>query len=228
MAKSGRNSGKVYSTFDFNTMVVDEIPPGESEEKSLVGFDWGWNDPTVAPLITLTNKKNVYITEDFGMEHTSWDHIKLVIAHYKKAHRIVGAYGDPEDRLAMEQMSIKLRMTIQKGNKDISQGISNIRNLIHQNRFFVLRKCKNVLRELKMYRYEEEVDGATDMPRDENNHWLDAIRYVIATYPIPDKNRILKETEKPIPDFWLRRSALYKREKSRYDKLNLNEKIWTP
>lgn len=228
-AEYNKNSGRVYAYFDLDKHVKEKIPDDEKEVKSILGFDWGWNDPTGIVCLTITDKQNIYVTDEFYVEQATPNLIHTAVSLMRSNHKVVAMYGDPENRQAMEWMSRILKFTIQKGDKDIFSGTTQVRNLIYQNRFYVLAHNKHTLRELRLYRYKEEVDGATDEPNDENNHLLDPIRYIIATYPIPNKKKVI-ETPKDIPDFWLRRTSLYKQEKARYDENNTisEDSIWMP
>jgi len=203
-------SGRVYSNFDFSKH-VKEFDKDEFEEKAFLGFDWGWADPCAIVCVSFTNKKNLYVTEDFALEKISFDLIEQVVNKFRTKHKIVGMYGDPENKMVMNEISKKIRFEIQSANRDLTGGIEKVRNLIFQNRLYVLPKCTNILREIRLYRYEEKLNGISEEPKDENNHCLDALRYIVATYPFPSVKKVEKVAPE-LPPFWLRRTALYKRE----------------
>lgn len=209
-AQYSKYSGRVYSFFDFEKHVRDRFEQGEVGEKYFIGFDWGWNDPTVIVVVALTNLKNIYVMEDFSLSKMPLELIKKIIFEMRKRYRISAYYADPENKQFIEEVKKAAMIEIIPGVRDLFTGINKIRNLIYQNRFFVMSKCKNVLRELKNYRYVESLKGLTEEPEDDNNHCLDAIRYIISTYPIPEKH-IVEKAAPELSPFWLRRTALYKK-----------------
>ncbi|MGB9832844.1 MAG: terminase large subunit domain-containing protein [Caldisericum exile] len=218
-----KTTGRVYPSFDI-TVHVAQMDSDEYEEKALVGFDWGTNDPTAILVLSITNKNNFYVTEDFSLSNIGIDVIANVFNAFKKKHKIVACYGDYSAKQFMKEVSLAIHWEILPAVKEIQGGIEKIKNLLHQKRLFVLPKCSNIIREFKNYKYIETATGLSNVPQDTNNHLLDALRYVVLTYPLPSaKTRtIIKDA---IPDFWLRRTKIYQREKNKYEMLYNNNLI---
>ncbi len=214
-------SGRVYGNFDFNKYVVDKIPADDPVIKVFLGFDWGYNDPTAIIPIGISLKKNIYVIEDFMVEGMYLDPVADITKNYIKRYHIKGFYGDPSNKIFLNSVAKKVGITIQPGNNDIFSGTSMIRNLIFQGRFFVLKQCVHVLNELKRYKFKEGLITRSEEPEDSNNHTLDAIRYVLATYPVPSVKlpKLNADGEEAIP-FWQRRSEAYRKEVKR-QKVNI-------
>ena len=68
-----------------------------------------------------------------------------------------------------------------------------IRELFIGQRLFINKRCVNLIAELESYAYDE--NSNSELPKKENDHAIDAIRYVILSlFPKIDKQRkILKE-----------------------------------
>jgi len=210
-------TGRVYNNFDI-TVHVKEMDDDEKEVKSIVGFDWGSTDPTAILVFTITNKNNFYVTEDFSLSNIGINTIADIFSEFKKRHKIVACYGDGQAKQFMREVSLAIRFDIHPAIKELPGGIAKVKNLLHQKRLFVLPKCSNIIREFKLYKYLETVTGLSNVPKDENNHLLDALRYVVLSYPLPTpKVNVIKKTE--IPAFWLRRTVAYKREKNKEEML---------
>jgi len=212
-----KQSGRVYNNFD-ESIHVREMDSDETEEKSIVGFDWGANDPTAILVLTITNKGNFYVTEDFCLSGVGISTIAEVYNAFTKRHKIVARYGDNQAKQFMREVSLAIHAEILPAVKEIAGGIAKIKNLLHQQRLFVLPKCTNILREFRLYRYMETASGLTDTPRDANNHLCDALRYIVLSYPLPDiRKKVSRKLD--IPSFWLRRTSMYKREKQKLEML---------
>lgn len=211
-AKLTKASGRVYGNFDFNRHV---LPTGMLPEKDdrikmyFIGFDWGYNDPTAIIVIAYTEKKNFIIVDEFYKNEVLLDEIERVTKEFIERYQPMRAlYGDYQNKTLMQEMGMRLRRPILIPNKEINTGINKIRNFIHQNRVYVWQNCKNVIREFKQYRFDNTITGFKEEPKDEFNHTMDAIRYVLATYPFPAyKNYEPKKKEEveEIPEFWLRK-----------------------
>lgn len=208
-------TGKVYSGFDFSKHKVYSIPPTESVEKAFIGIDWGYVDPTAIILVLMTNLKNFYVAKEFVVEGAPLDIVSAAIQkfrnHVRKEYNLgVTIYADPSNKQMLETVKLKIKHDIHPGMRDIFEGTATVRNLIFQKRFFVLDNCAHVLKEIRLYRYVEKGWERQEKPEDNNNHTLDAIRYVLASYPMANIKYKPKEEEPELPDFWIRRTKAYK------------------
>lgn len=211
-AKLSFATGLVYGRFDMKTQVVDAVPADEEIKIVLLGFDWGYVDPTAIIVVAITDKKNIYIMDDFSVEGASDSMIVNQINKFKDVYSIRGYYGDPSNKAFLKAISGQARIQILPGERDIFAGTAIIRNLIYQKRFFVLRHCEHVLWEMRHYKFKEDLMGRKEEPEDKHNHTLDAIRYVLATYPVPSiRSKDKKEIEVMNP-FWARRTHAYQQE----------------
>lgn len=76
-----------------------------------------------------------------------------------------------------------------KGPDSIRAGISKIR----QYKIKVTSRSRNLIRELKNYRWKMDKDGnSLNVPIDNFNHGLDAVRYVVMNKLLGKRNRLFK------------------------------------
>ena len=220
-------SGRIYDRFNDDLIVTKFKYDDEVVKHTFMGFDWGYEDPTAIVIVQVTNRDNVYIREDFSVQKASFSLIELVVGKFKHRYvKIRASYADPSNKMVLEEMKKRLHMEIQPGYRDIFFGTSKIRNLIFQGRFFVFKDAVNTLQEIKRYMYKESLAGYTEEPASGFDHCMDAMRYVIATYPIKDKSIERHKAELvEQPAFWMRRTKLYKAE---YKRHNGGEELWTP
>ena len=62
----------------------------------------------------------------------------------------------------------------------VLRGIESVSNLMAQNKFYVCKNCRHVLRELSSYVWDEKAQQrGEDKPKKENDHCLDPIRYIV-------------------------------------------------
>lgn len=217
------NSGLVYARFDKTRHILKQIPVGETVKKVFIGMDWGYVDPTTAVLIVYTESGKLYVVEEFGSESLDLDIIVAVVQKFIKLSverwgKNPVIYADPSNKLFLKSVESRIHHSVNPNgivNNDIFDGTSKIRNLIWQNRFFVLEHNKETLKELNRYRFKEKNWERKEEPEDKFNHYLDAVRYPIASYPIYSVGYIKKQKEQELPDFWKRRTPKYKRELER-------------
>lgn len=237
-AKLDFAKGLVYSNFDLKKHMVTEIPEGEYVERAFIGADWGYNDPTAIAVVLTTNFKKAYVYEEFYVEGAKIDMVVNVFRKFLKDIRDnfnMGAiiYADPSNKQFLQSVISLLGHDIIPGERDIFKGTADIRNLIHQDRFYIFKRCTNTIKEIRSYRFKEKNWERMEEPKDENNHILDAIRYVLATYPLTIQKQLQDKDEEPMPDFWLRRTSEYKKLKNStaFDLHSNNiydEDIWIP
>lgn len=213
------NSGLVYGRFK-EKHILKEIPIGETVKKVFIGMDWGYVDPTTVVLIVYTESGKLYVVEEFGSESLDLDIIVAVVQKFIKLSverwgKNPVIYADPSNKLFLKSVESRIHHMINPNgviNNDIFDGTAKIRNLIWQNRFFILEHNKETLKEMNRYRFKEKNWERKEEPEDKFNHYLDAVRYPIASYPIYSVGYVKKQKEQELPDFWKRRTPKYKRE----------------
>jgi phage terminase large subunit len=71
-----------------------------------------------------------------------------------------------------------------KGKDSIKSGINTVRALFKSNRLHIHKSCQNLISELETYSYPEKRPNSNEpeVPIKENDHALDALRYVLSNY----------------------------------------------
>ena len=222
-------TGKVYDKFDKDKHIVTKIPKDDPVKRYFIGIDWGYVDPTAIIVIGLTERNNVYIIDEFVVEGAPMDLISMVILKYRKRYKNALIYADPSNKLFLKSVEDKIATTLEPGTRDIYFGTSLIRNLIFQDRFYCFEDCKRTIYELTHYSFMETTSGRSEEPEDKNNHCLDAIRYVLATYPIPKAKTKEVIPQEEMNPFWERRKPAYKNEMNKKKTFGIaNEDVYMP
>jgi len=208
--------GKVYSEFDENVHVIQPFDvPYEWQDK--LSIDPGLKNPLSCHWYAVDFDGNIYVVA----EHYEKD--KDIEYHSNKIHEISndlhwhrnsnGMFEALIDSAA-NQTTLASRksvadlfyeykiLTNTNVNKDVFSGIQKVkaylRNSLGQTKLFIFNTCKNLIREMKGYRW-----GKGDSPVKTDDHSMDELRYYIMSRPeskIPKQelNEVQKEKERLI------------------------------
>jgi hypothetical protein len=167
---------------------VREPPPLPTFREFIVGMDHGWVDAGVLLLIGI---------QGHGEDATAWaleewyetECPNNVWDERAAAWNFATFWPDPSrpDRIAtLRGMGLDCR-ELPSDVKPILSGISRVAEMMfirttetgeRWSRLYVAPACKNLIRELGLYRRKKLPDGTFDeQPEDKNNHACDAIRY---------------------------------------------------
>ena len=184
--------GVIYSMFNHRSMVVKELPKGVSIIKKWVGIDYGQSNATVYLLVGLGSNEKIYIMDEFYHEGRT-EHVQLSPSKYAKAYRkwlikngVDGvqvrheyAYCDPSAKGFMLQLHEEGIRNIRAANNEVIKGIELISSIMDVDMFRIFAHCKKTLAELSAYRWDVKAqEKGEDKPCKENDHAMDAFRYV--------------------------------------------------
>lgn len=181
LAEFRKAEGLVFKEFNRENHVFTEEIRGFSEK--LAGVDFGYTNPCAIPTVVVKDG-NYYVTNllyKTGMTD-------LQVAEVVASRRYNLVYPDPEAPAAIAEMKAKgvnVR-NVDKGKDSIKHGIDKVRELFLQNRLFIHSSCLDLIAELESYSYPEArtFHNLNENPLDENNHAIDALRYVISSHSI--------------------------------------------
>lgn len=174
LADFRKMQGLVYKEFDRNRHVyTDKV---FNTVDVLVGIDWGWTNPAAIVKIEKDSDANYYITEEwYNRERTTEEIVE--VARSMRGNKY---YPDPAepDRIDIAR---KAGLNTREVSKDIEAGISHVQELFKANRLYIHAECVNLIRELETYAYPDrkENHNESETPIKENDHALDAMRYVL-------------------------------------------------
>lgn len=185
-----RMAGLVYPDLA-DCVLPEHIDPAQyGEAQKVGGIDWGWQNPFCALGAVL------FVNED-GED--------VLYVHYERYKRETGlaehAEALPENHVwwcdpSLPSNANELRRaghTVRKADNSIILGIDAVSARIYTRRLVISPVCKALLAEAELYRYPEKDDELVgEKPIDENNHALDALRYVVMGV---DKRKIATQRE---------------------------------
>lgn len=181
LAEFRKAEGLVFKEFNREQHVFTDEIRGFSEK--LAGVDFGYTNPCAIPTVVVKDG-NYYVTNllyKTGMTD-------LQVAEVVASRRYNYVYPDPEAPAAIAEMKVKgvnVR-NVDKGKDSIKHGIDKMRELFLQNRLFIHSSCLDLIGELESYSYPEArtFHNLNENPLDENNHAIDALRYVVSSHSI--------------------------------------------
>ena len=208
--------GRVYPEFDENINVIEPFNiPFEWQDK--LSIDPGLKNPLSCHWYAVDYDGNVYVVA----EH--YEQEKDIEYHANEIHRISdelnwhrNSNGMLESLIdsAANQTTLASKKSVAdlfyehkilvntNVNKDIFSGVqkvkSYLKNSLGQTKLFIFNTCKNLIREIKSYRW-----GNGDNPVKADDHCLDELRYYIMNRPENKKpkqelNIVQKEKERLI------------------------------
>jgi phage terminase large subunit len=168
--------GLVYKDFDRNRHLFDDFTRRPPTVFVYAGIDFGWTNPTAIIKIEQDADSHFWVTREWFKREADMH----TIAEQCRQMGAAAYYPDPAEPDRINELK-RGGMNVHEVSKDVEAGIASVQALIRQNRLHIHQDCKHLINELETYRYEEAKPDKNlpEKPVKENDHGLDALRYVI-------------------------------------------------
>lgn len=181
MADFRKSEGLVYKEFNRDLHIFGEEINKEGKEY-VAGIDFGFTNPCAVVHAVVDGDANYWIVDEWYKTQRTEDQI----GEYVKSCAFNEVYPDPESPSAIDVLNAKginIKEVV-KGKDSIKSGINAVRALFKANRLHIHKNCKNLIQELETYSYPEKKSNSNEPenPVKENDHALDALRYLIMTH----------------------------------------------
>ena len=157
----------------FNRYNTIEFVPREAKLLGR-GMDWGYNHPST--LIEIyKDEDNLYFKELLYVKGMTMPDIihKIESLNIERTDTIWCDSASPQNIEELKRNRINAKPV---NKKSILHGI----DLIRRHHIFITTESKHILEEFGSYKFKTDKDGKLlDVPEDDNNHTIDAIRYVL-------------------------------------------------
>lgn len=175
--------GLIYENWREEAFTLDDI----RNCKSAFGLDFGYtNDPSAffAGFLDVTNKR-LYVWDEFYEKGLSNKKIfeRISSMGYAK-ERITADSAEPKSIDELQTLGLRRITGAKKGKDSISNGVQWIQDL----EIIIHPRCVNFLTEISNYTWDEDKFGKKlNVPIDDFNHLMDAMRYALESFITGDK-----------------------------------------
>ncbi|WP_062306600.1 PBSX family phage terminase large subunit [Alicyclobacillus sendaiensis] len=186
--------GAVYDMWDdtLNTFADDDMPPGlKTVARRYVSVDYGTQNATVF-LDCLDDGDTLWVVNEYyhsGREHGRQ---KEDAEYADDLIRFVGAdrprFVIVDPSAASFKVALRRRgFLVKSAENDVLEGIRMTSTMIAKRKLRVNRdRCKNLIKEISGYVWDEKAaERGQEKPVKQNDHAVDAMRYLVATVVSP-------------------------------------------
>ncbi len=167
-------------------------------DKLYIGIDYATGNPTAFILVGVKGQ-DVYVIDEYywdskkgrpktATKEEEYAHQKLDSEYSKDLQEFIkgrepnGIVVDPSAASFILQLKRDGVKGIQDAENEVLDGIRNVGTLLTGKRLFVHRRCENLRKEFSSYIWDEKAQlKGEDKPIKQNDHALDALRYVVRT-----------------------------------------------
>lgn len=163
------------------------------------GIDWGWSSPSTCVVIAVDSREIIYVIEAMGRTYTSDpDFIQLVKTTLHKKYEIQMYCPDLANgsgNSLLRQAGLPTTDEVDKTAGSVNRGINVVKGLLRvpgsngMARIFLapdldsnIPGIAGITEEFELYHKKQDATGKiidNDNPEPENDHYLDALRYLI-------------------------------------------------
>lgn len=173
-----KTEGLVYKEFSRGKHLFDDTEVMGNIVETIAGVDFGHTNPCAVLTIKRDYDNTLWLMDEYYTRGKT----DVEVADYVAAKGFNKVFPDPENPNAIEELrrrGVNLRDVI-KGKDSVKNGISKVRELFKNGKLRIHKRCVNTIWELETYSYPEKRDmhNPDENPIKENDHAMDALRYV--------------------------------------------------
>jgi len=177
--------GIIYTMFDHDVHVVDELPDPSTIIEYTVSVDYGTRNPFSCGLWAFDGEKATRIDEVYYNSKKSekrlddeslYNLMDSMIADKPVMQIII----DPSAASFIECVKTHKKYICKAANNDVLDGIRIVTTFLNKRRIQIYKGCKNCIKEFTTYAWDEKSDK--EQPIKESDHAMDDTRYYCKTY----------------------------------------------
>lgn len=176
MADFRKMEGLVYKDFNREIHLYDDLTPRKNIAMVYAGIDFGFTNPTA--ILKIEHD----VDNHFWVSYEWYKREQLMVSVIEQCKQIKANtyYPDPAEPDRIEELN-RAGINCHDVSKDVEAGIASVQTVIKQNRLHIHKDLLHLINEIETYRYEDSRPDKNlpERPVKENDHGLDALRYVI-------------------------------------------------
>lgn len=152
----------------------------------VASVDYGTSNPTAAGLWCISGNVAYMVREYYhdgrkDGQLTDEEHAANLVklTSYRPSYQgAIPIYVDPSAASLIVTLRRQGFFAVRSANNDVLDGIRNVGSALKRRRLFINESCKNAIREMAAYTWDEKLDSnGNERPLKENDHHPDQIRY---------------------------------------------------
>ena len=195
--------GLIYDFYD-TSRDPRPAPEGELEEYA-VSVDYGTANPCSFGLWGRSGKtwyrvrEYYYASRRTGVQLTDPEYV-AAMDRLTDGHAIRRVVADPSAASFITALR-QAGYCVVKANNDVLTGIRTTADLLKSGRLVICPECKDCLREITLYRWNED-GGSRDTPYKDNDHAMDDMRYfAMLIASAPQEENLFCSVSRSLPEF---------------------------
>jgi hypothetical protein len=188
-------AGLVYPEFPDCITDVGELP---ILDRSYAGVDFGFHNPSAVVFGVLDNDDVLWIVDEIYRARMTDDELIRKIWPLSEKYQTDRFWCDPSAPQSIEKMR-RADLRASPAVNNLNPGIRAVAARIRTGRLRVSRRCRKLIAEAELYHCPEDDETTAqrkDQPIKENDHALDALRYLICGM---DRVRGVDDWQRDIP-----------------------------
>jgi len=179
-AQWARPSGLVYADFDTIKNVVEpfDIPLGW---RRFIGVDWGFNNPSAAMWIAVDPDDGTYYAyREYKKKGLAASELAPELSRMSIDEPIWKIYVDPSAADLKKELRRYFPAAVSDNtDNNVMNGIGSVIVAFKKGKLKIFNNMTETFKELQSYRWKTNNDLILDEPVKEDDHLMDAMRYVV-------------------------------------------------
>ncbi len=161
-----------------------KMPPCSDFEQCYISCDYGTVNPTSMGIWGLHGgiwyrfDEYYYSSRQEGQQKTDEEYYQDLVA-FCDGRSPTAIIVDPSAASFIECIRRHGRYRVIPAKNDVTDGIRRVQTAFRQGKILISPLCKSTLKEFGLYRWDER--AGRDIPRKENDHAMDDVRYFVST-----------------------------------------------
>lgn len=187
LGKWVKAEGLIYPFFDESCRTDAVIRPHMRGWEFYISCDYGTMNPCAMQLWAVNDweQQAIMLREYYYSGRESRNAQLTDSEYYKALVELVGDYPieavviDPSAASFIAEIRYRGQFNVRKANNDVLEGIRRTAALLKSHKILIANNCYNTIREFGLYSWDDK--SGSDKPIKEDDHAMDAMRYMAYT-----------------------------------------------